>query len=182
LRIRIRFASQALPVARPCAGGHSPCGYIDRQHYFAQGAAMPSQISMLWALPAVLMAQLAAAQETDIAGKIPVELNAAQSVAEGCKLTFVVTNGLDTAIDALVYEAVLFDSAGQVEQLTLFDFGALPVARARVRQFVVPRLACEQLGRILFNGASTCAGANMAPSLCDTALVPSSRTTIALLG
>jgi len=122
------------------------------------------------------------AQETDITGKISVELNAAQTVDGACTLTFLITSGLPQQIDKVVYETVLFDTFGQVNRLTLFDFGALPPARPRVRQFAVPELSCDQLGRVLFNGANTCDGAGLAPDSCMTGFMPSSRAQIEVLG
>ena len=107
-------------------------------------------------LPLVIAAPLVAAQETDIKDQISVELNAAETTEDACKLTFMITNGLEALVDKIIYEAVLFDTEGQVDRLTLFDFGTLPPARPRVRQFVVPQTTCEGLGRILFNGANAC--------------------------
>jgi hypothetical protein len=143
---------------------------------------MPRITPILWAVPLLVAAQVALAQEADISGRVSVELNASETVEQSCKLTFLITNGLAGAIDRIVYEAVLFDVEGKVDRLTLFDFGALPVARPRVRQFVVPQVSCEQLGRVLFNGASACEGDGMAPDICETALLPSSRIGIEVLG
>ncbi|APE44553.1 hypothetical protein BOO69_14885 [Sulfitobacter alexandrii] len=130
----------------------------------------------------VWMAGIASAQEEDLEGRIAVELNAVQTVEQACTLTFLITNGLGAAIDKAVYETVLFDTTGQVNRLTLFDFGTLPPARPRVRQFAVPDMACDRLGRILFNGAQTCDGSDLAEGVCGTALVPSSRTEIEVIG
>ena len=80
-------------------------------------------------LPFVIAAPLVAAQETDIKDQISVELNAAETTEDACKLTFMITNGLETPVDKIIYEAVLFDTEGQVDRLTLFDFGTLPPAR-----------------------------------------------------
>ncbi|WP_425038728.1 hypothetical protein [Primorskyibacter sp. S187A] len=113
---------------------------------------------------------------------IDLELNATQAQDAGCLLSFVVQNGHETDLERVVFEAVLFDTAGQVHQLTLFDFGALPAARPRVRQFVVPQLACSDLSRIIFNGASTCDGQDIAPDLCTQGLTLRSRTATELLG
>lgn len=124
----------------------------------------------------------AQAQETDLTGKIAVELNAAQTTDTACTLTFMITNGLEAQVDRVVYETVLFDTSGQVNRLTLFDFGTLPPARPRVRQFAVPDMTCEQLGRVLFNGANTCEGAGLADGICGTGLLPSTRTKIEVIG
>lgn len=143
---------------------------------------MPRYPHLCWAVSMILAASPLAAQETDIAGKLSIELNAAETVQDTCKLTFVITNGLNAAIDKTVFEAVLFDKSGQVERLTLFDFGALPPARPRVRQFVVPQITCAQLGRVLFNGANTCDGEGLDPKGCEDGLLPTSRTDIEVLG
>ena len=137
---------------------------------------------VLFAAALLLASQSAVAQESDIDGRVSVELNAAETVEASCKLTFVITNGLEQPIDKLVYEAVLFDETGQVDRLTLFDFGSLPPARPRVRQFVVPELTCEGLGSVLFNGASTCEGADVDAGVCDTGLLATSRTHVGVSG
>lgn len=107
---------------------------------------------------AILMTPaMAFAQETQ--GKnVTLELNAVDQLDEACRVSFLIQNGFDTDITQAVYEAVLFDTEGRVDRLTLFDFGALPAARPRVRQFVVPGLACAALGSVLINGAETCTG------------------------
>tara|TARA_R110000787_G_scaffold152952_2_gene266844 strand:+ start:2548 stop:2979 length:432 start_codon:yes stop_codon:yes gene_type:complete len=137
---------------------------------------------VLFATALLLASQSAVAQESDIDGRVSVELNAAETVEASCKLTFVITNGLEQPVDKLVYEAVLFDETGQVDRLTLFDFGSLPPARPRVRQFVVPELTCEGLGSVLFNGASTCEGADVDAGVCDTGLLATSRTHVGVSG
>lgn len=122
------------------------------------------------------------AQETDLAGKISVELNAVQTTESSCTLTFLVINGLDKQVDKAVYETVLFDKNGQVNRLTLFDFGTLPPARPRVRQFALPHMSCDQLGSVLFNGASTCDGEGLEDGICSKSILPSSRTDIEVIG
>lgn len=129
----------------------------------------------LTALPAV-------AQDPDLAGKIAVELNAAETQGDSCLLTFMITNGTSVAATKIVYETVLFDASGQVDRLTLFDFGDVPPARPRVRQFSVPQMSCESLGRVLFNGAHSCEGEGLDATVCDTGFVPSSRVKIEVLG
>ncbi len=124
----------------------------------------------------------ALAQETDMTGKIGVELNAAETTDTACTLTFLITNGLAAQVDKVVYETVLFDTSGQVNRLTLFDFGTLPLSRPRVRQFAVPDMTCDQLGRVLFNGANTCEGTGLAEGVCGTGLLLSTRTKIEVIG
>lgn len=111
-----------------------------------------------------------------------VELNTAQTIEGVCRLSFLIQNEHPQEISKVIYETVLFDTTGSVNQLTLFDFGQLPVSRPRVRQFDVAQLACENLGQILINGATTCNAGTLSPDICTTTLELKSRTDIKVLG
>lgn len=113
---------------------------------------------------------------------VAIELNAVDAVEGSCRLSFLIQNGHDADITQAVYEAVLFDTDGRVALLTLFDFGTLPAGRPRVRQFVVPGQDCAELGRLLINGAETCAGAGVPVGACTTGLRLRSRTNLEVLG
>lgn len=143
---------------------------------------MGAMCARLLAVTAVVCATAAIADETDLSGKIAIELNTISKGEGNCTLTFLVTNGHDVEIEQLVYETVLFDAGGAVNRLTLFDFGTLPVARPRVRQFAVPDLACGGLGRVLFNGLHTCKADGLERAACAAGMVPSSRVGIEVLG
>ncbi len=129
----------------------------------------------------LLMALVPVCTLAEEVAHIGIELNATESDGQACTLTFVIENGLLTPIDVLVTETVLFTAAEQVERLTLFDFGALPAARRRVRQFAVEGLACDDLGQILFNGTERCEGGDLTLETCDAALRASTRTSIEVL-
>ena len=141
----------------------------------------PLRAGLLAGLAALAAPAPALAQMEDVEGRLVVELNAVQTVEEGCSLSFLVINGLGEGIGSLVLEAVLFDTAGQVDVLTLFDFGALPASRPRVRQFVLGG-TCEGLGAVLLNGVETCEGDSGAALACGEGLDPRSRVEIELLG
>ncbi|WP_306113434.1 MULTISPECIES: hypothetical protein [unclassified Roseovarius] len=122
------------------------------------------------------------ADETAIGANVSLELNATKSGEDSCTLTFMVINGHPEPIDKAVYETVLFDVGGQVDRLTLFDFGTLPPGRPRVRQFSVTGTTCEQLGQVLINGAHACAAPALSASACETGLQLSTRTEIEVTG
>lgn len=122
------------------------------------------------------------AQDKTSGAAVLIELNAVKSNEGGCTLTFLVTNGHASQIEKVVYETVLFDSAGQVDRLTLFDFGTLPPGRPRVRQFSVPGIACDALSQVLINGAHTCEAPNLADSACEAGLILNTRTKIEVIG
>lgn len=136
------------------------------------------------ALAAVIGAQ-AQAQEAEAAAPagLSIELNAATTAQSGgCTMSFLIENGHDADISKAVFETVLFDTEGQVERLTLFDFGELPQGRPRVRQFTLPGTQCDGFGRILFNGANTCEAGDLGEGACTDGLILGSRTDIEVLG
>lgn len=125
-----------------------------------------------------------AAQDTEAtAPGLALTLNTLQPTeAGGCRLTFVIRNGLGSDIESLVTEAVLFDAGGRVATLTLFDFGSLPEGRPRVRQFDLAGLGCDGIGEVLVNGIGTCEGAGLTPAACLDGLRLSSETDIEVSG
>jgi hypothetical protein len=134
----------------------------------------------LFAILAAVLASPALAEEP--APALGLELNTVTEAEGACRLTFLAGNGLGADLDALVLEAVLFTTQGTVDRLTLFDFGALPAGRPRVRQFDVAGLSCAALGQVLVNGATECAGAGLAPGACIDALRLSTRTGVEVAG
>ncbi len=134
------------------------------------------------ALACLVGTALPAQAEEDQGAGLRIELNALDPVEEACRVSFLIQNGHAQDIDSAVFEAVLFDADGRVDRLTLLDFGALPAARPRVRQFMVPDLACDGLGRVLINGAETCEGEGLAQGACMEGLELDSRTDVELIG
>lgn len=110
------------------------------------------------------------------------ELNTISDTGSACRLTFVARNATGKDIEQVVFETVIFDSAGSVLSLSLFDFRALPQDRPRVRQFDVPNITCNTLGQALINGANTCTVEGAESPVCDTAISLSSRIDVELLG
>ncbi len=139
---------------------------------------MIRKMMLFLAFCATCVAAPAAAED----GVLRVELNAAETTDTACRLSFLIENTHGADIAQAVYETVLFNADGEVDQLTLFDFGTLPTGRPRVRQFEVPGLACNDLSRLLINGASTCKAGDLGADVCAATLSLSSRTAIALLG
>ncbi len=127
-------------------------------------------------------AAAAAEAETDLGAHVTIELNAVAPVDAACRMSFLIQNGHAGDIRQAVFEAVLFDDQGRVERLTLFDFGELPAARPRVRQFVVPDLDCAALGQVLFNGVETCSSDGLSPTACSEGLELRSRADVEVLG
>ena len=135
-------------------------------------------------LSVILLTALAPTLQAQEAGTAPLslELNAATPTDGGCTLSFLARNGHDAEISKVVYETVLFDDAGQVERLTLLDFGALPPGRPRVRQFTLTGLSCDGLSRVLVNGAETCEAGDLGSTAFTDGLELGTRTEIEVIG
>ncbi len=118
------------------------------------------------AILALALALPASAQE----GGVTLDLNRLDDSGGTCRLTFVADNAL-APLSSMVVETVLFDRAGRVAALMLFDFGALPMERRRVRQFDVAGLACADVTQVLVNGVSACSGDTVDAAACAAALV-----------
>jgi hypothetical protein len=111
------------------------------------------------------LASPAAADGTGLA----LDVNRLDDADSACRLTFVADNAL-APLSALVLETVIFDRAGRVAALTLFDFGALPADRRRVRQFDVAGIACSDVAQVLVNGVAACTGEGVGAGDCAAAL------------
>jgi hypothetical protein len=136
---------------------------------------------LLAASSAIFFASLSSGAKADDAA-VSIELNALKGGEGSCALTFMVINGHPAQIDKAVYETVLFDTNGQVDRLTLFDFGTLPPGRPRVRQFSVAGMTCEELGQVLINGAHTCDAPELHDGACEKGLILQSRTDAEVIG
>ena len=110
--------------------------------------------------------------------RIGIELNSATPVENACRLSFLVENGLDVAIDDLALELVLFDKDGRVDRFVVVRTGRLPLEKRRVRQFDVPQVKCDAIGSVLVNDVAECAGQGLDPAVCLDRLAISSRAQI----
>lgn len=109
---------------------------------------------------------------------ILVELNRLETVETACRLSFVLTNGLDVSIETLSVEAVLFDTDDRVDRFLLLKTRPLPSGRTRVQQFDVASPSCGRIARILLNDVTACSGDGLTPSACLAALRPASRADV----
>ena len=143
---------------------------------------MRAAFKLITALVSAIALTGTAIAEEAAAPFLSVELNLAEQQQGNCRLTFVAQNGMGVDVTAVVFETVLFDRAGQVIDLTLFDFKDLPDGSPRVRQFDLAGVECTSVGRVLLNGVHACTGANLTAESCANALRWSSRTDIEVLG
>jgi hypothetical protein len=112
------------------------------------------------------------------ASSLGLELNDAQASQKGCRLTFLVTNGLTAGLDKAAFEIALFDAKGVVDRLAVLDFQDLPSGKSKVVRFDLAGIDCKGISRILVNDATQCTGPGVEPRACMRELLPRSRATM----
>lgn len=119
---------------------------------------------------------LAAAEDAAAppARDLTLALNAAEPVAEGCRLSFVVTNGMDAEIEDLSLEIAVFGADGGLTRMLRLGFGVLLDGKTRVRQFDLAGTPCEGIGSVLVNDVAACVGTGLEPIDCLRAMRVSS--------
>lgn len=124
--------------------------------------------------------QTASAQEAaPSAPTLNLELNGAQASNKGCRLTFVVNNGLGADLAKAAFEIALFNKEGVVDRLTVLDFKDLPRAKTKVARFDLAGTDCAAISRVLVNSATECVGDGIDPDACMRELKTDSKAGIA---
>ena len=109
---------------------------------------------------------------------LALELNAVEPSQKGCRLTFVVKNGLGTQLSRAAFEVALFNDLGVVDRLTVLDFRDLPSGKTKVARFELAGTDCSKVTRVLINGATDCRGDGVAPEACMNQLRTTAKARI----
>lgn len=124
------------------------------------------------ALIVALMAVAAPCAAAAAAAPIRLELNAATPAQGQCRLSFVIENRADAALDSLKLDLVLFGRDGVIAHRLMAEMGPLRAAKTVVKAFAIGS-ACDDLGAVLINDVAACAPA--AADACLDRLALSSR-------
>lgn len=108
-------------------------------------------------------------------GNVELELNTAQEVGGGCRLTYVATNATPVGLEKVSYEVAVYDLDGLVKRLLVLEFGWLPSGKTRVVQFDLPEQTCATISRISVNGPVECASAQGEQTICRDSSLLSTR-------
>jgi hypothetical protein len=138
--------------------------------------AAAAGVSLLSAgvLPAA--AQDAAPQASE--KSLSLELNALQPSERGCRVTFLVSNELGHELSQVAFELALFTKAGMISRLTVVDFKELPIGKTKVRQYDLPKLDCNDVGRVLVNNTTQCVGDGIEADACIRELKTKTATEV----
>lgn len=108
-------------------------------------------------------------------GFLSIELNRLSTVKGACRMSFVFTNKMDMAVEALSIETVLFNKEGSVERFLVLKSRPLSPKKIRVQQFDIRGIKCDALGRVLLNDVQICKAADLSITACLDRIKPSSR-------
>jgi hypothetical protein len=100
------------------------------------------------------------------------ELNTAESADDHCRLTFVIQNKNQQAIDTIKLDLVTFNPEGIVQRRMVIDMGPVRADKTTVKTFAIEG-GCNQIGSILVNDVTACSPGE--PSVCLDGLSLSSR-------
>lgn len=120
-----------------------------------------------------------AASQAEETGRLVLEFNRLEPVETGCRLSFVISSRLPQPLDQVAFEFAFLNKDGRLEKLSVLDFRDVPAGKSRVRQFVIPGIACAAIGRLIVNDVSTCKAPG--EGLCHRALETRNKTAIEFL-
>jgi hypothetical protein len=103
---------------------------------------------------------------------IHVELNATESVQSRCRLSFVIENKSEAAIESLKLDLAVFGRDGVIQRRLVTELGPVRGAKTIVKAFELDT-ECGQIGSILVNDVTACAP--VAPDACLDRLALSSH-------
>jgi hypothetical protein len=126
----------------------------------------------LTAMLAIPATALAAPNEP--ADPIRVELNSAESVQGRCRMSFVIENKGEAAIDSLKLDFAVFGTNGVVQRRLVAELGPLRRAKTVVKAFEIEG-DCASIGSLLVNDVTACAPGDA--GACLDRLVLASRLT-----
>lgn len=109
-----------------------------------------------------------------------IELNALNQLNQACRLSFVMKNNLNAAIEELAMEVVLFNQSQQVTSMLLIKSQKMPVHKTLVRQYSLKNTQCSSISQVLINDIKVCHGQNLTAETCLQSLDLSSRTSAKL--
>jgi hypothetical protein len=95
---------------------------------------------------------------------IHVELNAAESAAGKCRLSFVVENGSAIPVEALKLDLAIFGRDGVIKRRLLTEMAPVRAGKTVVRSFELEG-ECAGIGSVLVNDVSGCAPVSLGDCL-----------------
>ncbi|PIW26506.1 MAG: Tat pathway signal sequence domain protein [Rhodospirillales bacterium CG15_BIG_FIL_POST_REV_8_21_14_020_66_15] len=127
----------------------------------------------------ILLAASGHARAAD--GRIGVELNKLEPLANACRAYLVLTNKAGAAFSDLKLDLVIFDKDGIVARRIAVQGGPVPDGKTTLKVFDVEGVQCANVGRFLLNGVMTCEARDGKRGDCVSLIDTSSRAAAPLI-
>jgi len=101
-----------------------------------------------------LLATLGAHAENE-SHQLQVEINTVESVQNRCRMTFLVENKRDQAVESLKLDLVIFDTNNTMQRRTLIELAPIRPAKTMIRTFDIEQ-DCSKIGAVLVNDVTAC--------------------------
>jgi hypothetical protein len=114
---------------------------------------------------ALIVIPLLSAAPVHAAGDMmSLELNTAESADSRCRLTFVIENKTERAIESIKLDLVMFNPEGIVQRRMIIEMGPVRAKKTNVKTFPAEG-DCTQIGAILVNDVTACVPGEVAACL-----------------
>jgi len=143
-------------AARPTAAT-DPANPIRRPapHPAGTGRSSRPRHAIQTILALLLLASGAGYAEPEQA-QVAAELNRADTVENGCRLSFVIHNGTEYDFSSLQWDLVTFDPEGLIAARMAAELAPLRAKKTSVKQFDIQDFDCDRIARLLLNDISQC--------------------------
>jgi len=125
-----------------------------------------------WPILSLIAPLLLAGQAAAVDEPLRVELNAVETAQNRCRMSFVLENKADKAVESLKLDLVVFARDGVIQRRLVVEMGPVRGAKTIVKVFELDG-ECGQFGSVLVNDVTACAPGE--PAACLDQLGLSSR-------
>jgi hypothetical protein len=101
---------------------------------------------------------VAFATQASAAPGVSLELNRLEPRDGACRISLVVANPGDKALDSLKLDLVFFDKDGVISRRLAVEAGPVRAAKTTVKLFDASETSCDAIGRVLLNDVTACGG------------------------
>jgi hypothetical protein len=120
------------------------------------------------ALAAAASAATLAASSALAAPGVSIELNRLEPREQTCRVSLVVANPGDKALDSLKLDLVFFDKDGVISRRLAVEAGPVRASKTSVKLFEASDTPCGSIGRLLLNDVTACGGGEDCLSMVST--------------
>jgi hypothetical protein len=106
----------------------------------------------------VICAALSMAAPASAASGVSIELNRLEAKDATCRVSIVVANPGDKALDSLKLDLVFFDKEGVISRRLAVEAGPVRAAKTSVKLFEATDTPCDGVSRVLLNDVTACGG------------------------